>query len=236
MGAAVTVPAAEVEKARAALREHVDDLTTIAHHKIETDEGDIRHATTPSLLSQLGAEVAGNSMNNGGVAWLESKPPLWLDASELLAAIDSYVAHFDGDTLEARVRAWCSHVASQGTPSSIVDAAADAGRWVQACRALLDPQPKMQLRGTRCPECGAEKVWTGRDAAAGESHAKPALGIDATRGVCVCSACRTEWPQERWDLLVQVLELQRQERLQADGYDPRVRAKHDQERWDRRRV
>lgn len=226
----------EVERARAELREHVDDLTSISHHQLTLDDGDVINATTPPLLDQVDAEIAGNAGNAGGPNWRSSKEPLWLDGSVLLAEVDEHTGRWDGDTRTERVRAWGAWVASNGTPDGIVEAAGLAGRWAAACRTLLDPPPRMLLRGQRCPECGAEKVWDREDTAAEEHHAKPALGIDPHRGVCVCAACHAEWPHEHWELLVQVLELQRQERAQANGYDTTVRARRDDERWDSHRA
>lgn len=228
------MPAAEVDTARSELREHVDDLTTIGHHRIELDDGDVRHATTPPLLDQIAAEIAGNSQNAGPNAWA-SKPPLWLDGSVLLAEVDEHTAGFDGKTRIERVRAWGAYCSS-AAPGTVVDAAKQAAVWVDAARNLLHPKPKFRLTGQACPRCQAAKVWDRHDRGAQENYARPALEIDPDRGVCVCRACGAQWLPELWEHLAAVLEQQRHETLAARGWDGRVRARTADERWDRRKA
>jgi hypothetical protein len=210
------VPAAEVEAARAALREHIDDLCSIEHHKIETDEGEVRNATTPALIDQVAGEIAGNSQNRGPNAWA-SKPPLWLDGSSLLMDIQREVVDYRGP-LTIAVRQWGADMAS-GTPGQVVDAERLAGGWVAAARQLLNPKPRVRFAGQSCPSCGAERVWDRHDRDNQESYARPALEIDTERGSCVCRACGQEWPPELWEMLAMVLEQQREETLAATSWD-----------------
>lgn len=223
-----TIPAHEVERARAELREQVDDLTTIGHHKWLLEDGTMKHATTPPLLAQIAAEVAGNSQNQGGNSW-RSKPPLWFDGSMLLADVDRWAGGYDGDTREQQVRAWCNDVASNGAPIDIVDARDVTRSWVGGCKALLDPKPKFRLRGQACPNCGNSKVWDRTDEDNDENHARPALEIDTERGVCVCLACDEEWAPAMWEHLRMVLEQQQHETLAVTGYDTSVRARTNAE-------
>lgn len=209
----MTLPAAEVEAARTQLREHLDDLCSIAHHKLETDTGDVRHATTPPLLDQVANEYAGNSQNSGGNAW-RSKLPLWEDALKLFIDVDREVSRYDGATRAEQVRAWGRHCAS-ASPGTVVDAAEHAARWAEACRNLLNPKPKWRLTGQACPNCGAQRVWDRHDTDNGENYARPALEIDTRQGVCICRACDTQWPPEWWEHLAMVLEQQRAEHLAA---------------------
>lgn len=228
-------PAAEVEAARSALREHLADLTSIIHHKIETDSGDIRHATSPPLLDQIAGEIAGNSANDGGPNWLRSKEPLWMDGAELLREIDRETRGVEGDRTE-RVRRWGA-VCASGEAALVVWASELAARWATSCRALLYPQPKMQLRGQSCPQCGATRVWDRQDKGAGENYARPALAVDAQRGACVCRACGAQWLPELFEHLAQVLRQQQEEHLAAETKpDPAVKARTPDEKWDRRRV
>lgn len=222
-----TIPAHEVEKARAELREHVDDLTAIAHHRLTLEDGSTKHATTPPLLAQVAAEVAGNSQNGGANSW-QSKPPLWLDGAMLLAEVDAATERHDGDTREARVRAWCN-AAAAGPPAIVIDSRDLAARWHDAADALLHPAPKFRLRGQACPNCGAGKVWDHADTDNGENHARPALEINTGRGMAVCLACDEEWPPDLWEHLRMVLEQQQHETLQATGYDPTVHARTEAE-------
>lgn len=212
------LPAAEVEAARTALREHIDDLTTVEHHKIDTDEGDVRHATTPPLLDQIAAEIAGNSQNAGPNAW-SSKPPLWLDGSALLIEIAEHVGRFnEASELVGRVRKWGAECAS-GTGATVIDAAEIAGGWVGAARQLLNPKPRVRFAGQSCPRCGAERVWDRHDRDNHENYARPALEIDPERGACVCRACGAEWSPDLWEHLAMVLEQQRHEHLAVASWD-----------------
>jgi hypothetical protein len=224
----MTLPAAEVEAARIALREHIADLTSISHHEIELDEGGTRNATTPPLLDQVAGEIAGNSQNAGPNTW-GSKPPLWLDGSALLGTVAEHVAHFDGSTLTEQVRNWGRACAS-GTGATVLDAAEHAERWAEGCRNLLNPKPRVRFAGQACPKCGTERVWDRADVDNGENYARPALEIDMKLGACVCRACGEEWHPEMWGHLAQVLEQQRHETLAARGETGSLRAKDDAER------
>ena len=224
----MTLPAAEVEAARVALREHIADLTTISHHQIDLDEGGTRHATTPPLLEQVGNEIAGNSQNAGPNTW-GSKPPLWLEGSALLGEVADHVAHFEGATLVEQVRSWGAACAS-GSGATVLDAAEHAERWAESCRNLLNPKPRVRFAGQACPQCGAERVWDRADVDNGENYARPALEIDVKLGACVCRACDAQWNPELWGHLAMVLEQQRSETLQARGWTEGPRAKDDRER------
>jgi len=228
MTGALMTPAAEVEAARTALREAIDDLTTIGHHKLETDEGDVRHATTPPLLDQVDNEIAGNSQNAGGNSW-RSKLPLWEDAMALFIDVDRHVSRYDGASRAERVRRWGAECSS-GSPATVVDAAEQAARWVESCRQLLNPKPRHRLTGQACPQCSAERVWDREDHDNGERYARPALEIDPKIGACVCRACDAQWHPELWSHLAMVLEQQRAETLAARGWSEGLRAKSDAER------
>lgn len=227
-GGVLTHPAVEVDRARQTLRESVDELTTIGHHKLFLEDGTIRHATTPPLLDQVAAEIAQQSAASAGFN-PRSRPPLWLDATQLLAEVDREIHGHHGPTRAERVRTWCNHVASHANPGTIIDAADSARGWVTGCRNLLDPKPKLRLRGQGCPSCAAVKVWDRTDDGADEHHARPALEIDVTRGLCVCLSCEATWAPEVWEHLTTVLAQQRQETLAVDGWDPTIRARSDDE-------
>lgn len=228
MTATVTQPAAEVERARLDLREAIDEITTVAHRTVERDDGTKNHFTAPPLLRQVEQELTEQSAKAGAFA-ARSKPPAWVDAIQFLADVDDHTARHDGADRVERVRKWSAE-ASSSSAGTVVDAATAARHWRDTISHLLEPQPKMRLRGQACPNCKAEKVWDRHDDGAGENHARPALEIDPARGLCVCLHCDEQWEPPMWEHLVQVLQQQRQETLAATGYDTTVKARTAGER------
>lgn len=206
---APVLPAAEVERAREALRSAADELTSAVTHRIERDDGSRTTTVTPAPLELIARELTGSGRDGSFAP--KSRPPVWLDALSLLEEID----HATGASPARRceeVSSW-AYARSSSDGAVAIDTAEQVTRWRNQVRELLDPSPRFQLRGQSCPRCGAVKVWQRVDRDNGEAYARPALGVDADRGVCVCSACGASWDYELWDHLVAVLEQQRAEVL-----------------------
>lgn len=203
------VPAHEVEKARAVLREAVDELSTAKVIEIEHDDGSRSHAVAPSLLAQLANDI--NGIEPGGSFTARSRPPLRLDAMQLLREIDVTTCCRVTAERSLDVHTWGQRCASALTGADLIDASDTARRWLDSVREMLDPAPKRRARGVPCPRCGAAKVWAREDTDNDEAYSRPALMVDETRGACVCEACGASWGIEFWAHLAAVLEQQARE-------------------------
>lgn len=212
----MTLPAAEIEKARETLRAAADELTSAVTHLIERDDGSTTHVVTPAPLELIARELTGSGRDGSFAP--KSRPPVWLDALSLLEEIDHATGAAPARRCE-EVSSW-AYAASSADGAAVVDTAEQVARWRDQVRELLDPSPRFQLRGQACPRCGAVKVWQRVDRDNGEAYARPALGIDAERGVCVCAACGASWDYELFDHLRQVLEQQRAEVLAVGPEQP----------------
>jgi hypothetical protein len=214
----VTVPGHETEAARTALREAVDALTMPKVLDVEHDDGTRSTADVPALLTQLANEINGIEPGSAGFT-ARSRPPMRLDALQLLTDIDRAVGARDSATRVATVHRWGQDCASALTGADLVDASRLAEDWLRGVRELLNPTPKHRLT-VACPACGATKVWSHEDADNGETYARPALSIDEPSASCVCDACGARWRIELWEHLGQVLEQQKLETLAVLPYDP----------------
>ena len=201
-------PAAKVRE-EAALRVErdmaLDTLTVPRKVRIEHDDGTTSFAETPGLIEQLHEAVTTPSGAAGSFT-AASKPPCYVDALSLLAEIETQCCAYDRQTLAGSLRAWA-------LAEPVEHAAETTSKWARMARTMLDPRSRRRVRGAACPECGAKRVFDGRDVAAGEVHFRPALEIDTDEGVCRCTspACGASWSSERWVHLSLVLEQQRRE-------------------------
>lgn len=225
MTAAVTspLPAAEVENARQGLRDDAEVITTVQTRTVEFDDGERRELTAPPMITMVEQELHSGGTPVGAFN-PKSKPPTGIDALTLLAAIDNLTGRPPQEDRASWVWSWACEMSSSA-PGVVVDAAKTVATWRNTTENLLDPPPRFQLRGQRCPSCHAEKVWDRTDEGAGENHARPALEVDPHRGVAHCLCCSTEWPPELFEHLRAVLEQQRHETLAAGAWDPAVTAR-----------
>lgn len=212
------IKGAAVDAARDTLRRAVDELTTVRVLDVEHDDGSRSTSAAPALLTQLVRELTGMEATEGSFS-ARSRPPLRLDAVQLLTDIDREVgARGTPERIDA-VHRWGQTCASALTGAAMVDAAALAESWLRSVRELLDPAPKRRVSAP-CPACGATKVWSHEDRDNGEHYARPALTIDEPSASCLCDACGARWGIELWEHLRQVLEQQRAETLAAEPWTP----------------
>jgi hypothetical protein len=183
----------------------LDALTAPTKTRIEHDDGTSAWGEVASLLDQL-AEAVTTPSGAAGSFTARSKPPCYVDALSLLAEIETTCGVYERQTLAGQVRAW-----ALATP--IVEATDTVTRWASMARTMLDPRSRRRVRGTACPACGARRVFDARDDATGEVHFRPPLEVDTDAGECRCTnpRCDAVWPAERWALLAEVLEQQRDE-------------------------
>jgi hypothetical protein len=212
------VPGHETEAARVALRAAVVALTTPEVLDVEREDGSLSTAVVPALLTQLAGEI--NGMEGVGSFTARSRPPLRLDAMQLLTDIDRVTGCRQAAGRLEAVHTWGQDCASGLAGEALLKASALAEDWLRSTRELLDPTPKRRAHGVPCPSCGATKVWSHEDADNHEHYARPALGIDETAAACICDACGARWGVELWAHLQQVLEQQKAEILAVERYDP----------------
>jgi hypothetical protein len=166
---------------------------------------DSKLISTPSLYLQLMDAVTGEQVNAGGGGLSKSRPPLWLDAFDLLHEIDV--------ALEIWQPAYTGVPASVGRMHwllqrkwrpqdvrSIEQLANNLRGWAVKINNRLNPQPRKTLPAP-CPACGVETVY--RKDECGEPIRQPALQISALG--CQCMSCRYMWEPSRFYILAGAL-------------------------------
>lgn len=195
----------------AALRGLYDAIDALVEPRIEWT-GD-RIISGPSPYKQLQSVVAGMQGTGNGHA-SRSMPPVWVDAVDILNAIDvaldawrlpelpqpqpEYVPGAPHRLRELAKRPW----RPQDTKRVENLTSALAG-WATEIDQKLNPPRRLHIAAP-CPACGATAVK--RRDSAGEDVNVPALQLDDDG--CTCQECRTHWPPERYRLLARVLECQ----------------------------
>lgn len=178
---------------RLALEIAVDQLTKPEAAPVKRDDGTPIRTPVPALLVQL-AEAKDANSGRGGAFAARSKPPLWIDAVSLLDEIDTYVSHFSSRQGRAgRVRAWAARMHDLTDLYSLEGQVELAESWVRRARALLDPDPPIELDGT-CPVC--KRGWVECADEEGEIVVRRAL--HATEGdlKAWCEHCSSRWDGE----------------------------------------
>jgi hypothetical protein len=169
-------------------------------------------AEIDSLYLQLYDAVPGEQGN--GHAPARSMPPLWIDASELLAQIDTAarrwkpaytrpavsVAHMLPPTV-CRLRELLQQSWRPQDTHLMDDISARIEGWVIEIDLLLTPQHVKHVKAA-CPNCG-HKTALRRDSA-GEMVRVPVLQIIADQG-CTCVVCKAHWPPGLYLHLCRVL-------------------------------
>jgi hypothetical protein len=193
-----------LQPALQALGDAVRGLCDPQHQYLES-----RLITIPSLYLQLMDSVTGEQVNTGGGGGSKSRPPLWLDALDLLAEIDV--------ALEIWQPAYTGVPASVGRMhwllqrkwrpqdvNRIQDLTNNLRQWAQLIDQKLNPTPKLTLPNP-CPACDVAIVY--RKDGCGEPVKKPALQIVGKDGhhYCECLNCHYIWDSGRFHILAGAL-------------------------------
>lgn len=205
----------EAATARLAWEAAVDQLVRPGLHVVRRANGTTETAEVLTLLRQVEEAVLPGSAVSGRPSQ-GSRPPASLGALSLLASIRSEVrqccrthGHEPWSTLAEQVRAWGEHAEhwQHAAPDYVVWAAEQSTRWVAQARQLLDPEPRLPLRGRACPVCRVDvvQVWSDDE---GDFVRRPALRIDAEQVEAVCAACGQRWGLDVWAQLNTMLDQQ----------------------------
>ena len=200
---AATQPVAEDGNLPAALNR----LEHAVHDLIEPQtlyvDGKAHHAPGPYL--QLAAATSGAGEQCGGSRGWLSKPPVWIDAVQLLMEIDTAVEimqpAFRGvPPTVGRLRCYVSRGWRPQDCRQIDQVSGNLEAWAKQIDALLNPKPVKHF-SVPCPACGATRARRHKD---GELVSVPALQVSAETG-CTCLVCRYVWEPARFRLLAEVL-------------------------------
>jgi hypothetical protein len=218
------IPWGETAHARLMWEVSVDQLVQPGRARIVRDNGTAEFAEVLPLLTQVAEAVRPGLESTGGRA-PGSRPPASLGALSLLADIRLQLVqccaghdHPRPASLAGMLRQWARHAGDWQTdaPESVFWAASVAEGWVRQARQLLDPPPKLTLRGRACPVCRASsvEVWSEDEC---DFVRRPALSIDAGRAEAVCGACVQRWPLDAWDRLAKLIAHQAGEDVDVTG-------------------
>jgi hypothetical protein len=165
--------------------------------------GDALH-TAPSRYHQLTQELAGAQGESHVPP--TSMPPLWLEATQLLADIDRQARRWEPAPRNTTER--LTHIARRSWRPQDVDLVVTISttvyRWSDNIDTLLYPDSVKSVSAA-CPACGATHVYRMKS---GERVRQAALQIITNVG-CTCHNCETHWGPELYQHLARVL-----------GFDP----------------
>lgn len=166
------------------------------------------HAVLPSLLDQL-YDAVESTGGTGDRARGANRSPLNTAAAELLHTIRATTGHRAHSALADHLRAW--------TPADPEAGAADAQRWVDEARQIVEPARYTEARAP-CPVCHTRRVTVTED---GQRVVKAAIQINLTRGIATCIApgCTGRWDRSHFIFLAGVLEQDRDERAARKAVD-----------------
>ncbi|TCO47322.1 DUF7341 domain-containing protein [Actinocrispum wychmicini] len=226
---AVVVTRDEAAAARLEWEVAVDQLVQPGQVLITRENGTREYAAVHSLLDQVAGAVMPGHEHNAKVSGGGSRPPGSLGAVSLLAEIRQEVTraclghedHGQPEAVADRLRLWVGHAEAwqHQYPDYVVWAAATVSDWVRQARRLLDPPPRVGLRGRACPVCTARtvRVWSDDE---GDFVRQPALAIDPERVQVVCADCGRCWGLEMWTQLAATLDRQLQHEILAVSAAP----------------
>ena len=184
-------------QARKNLADAVHRLTAPQHRYIAH-----KLRTAPSRYHQLASELAGTQGDTHTPA--KSIPPLWIDATQLLADIDRAVAQWESTwpaTTPERLTILAGKSWRPQDTDTITNYALAVSRWSDQIDQLLDPEHVKHI-STPCPSCGKKDIY--RKDSAGERVRQPALRIVTETG-CECQACGAFWGPSKYLFLCKLL-------------------------------
>lgn len=161
--------------------------------------------TGPSRYMMLWDATEGEQSNTGAGSGGKSRPPLWLDAFDLLREIDIAVEAWSPQPsgvppTVGRLRTILTKKYRPQDVRAVEQITNAAQSWTAAIDELLNPTPKWTLPSP-CPACSRVVVY--RRDSAGELVRKPALQLDSQG--CTCQNCRHTWGPELFTHLARVL-------------------------------
>lgn len=158
----------------------------------------------PSLYDQLRDDLAGTQAADHKTH-AKSQPPIWIDACQLLAEIDTQTRQWVRRPKHVGTTMRLNHLANQTWRPQDTDLVTTItntiNRWADQITNMLDPQSVKTITAA-CPSCG--RYTTTRKDSAGETIRQPALRIIANQG-CTCGACGAHWAPDRYLFLCRLL-------------------------------
>lgn len=162
---------------------------------------DVTHEA-PSLYDQLKSDIAGRQGDNRTPA--KSLPPIWIDAAQLLNAIDTTVRRWHPRPKIGTTKALIALSDRTWRPQDyeiVSTMAHTVNGWSEQIISLVDPQSVKHISAP-CPSCGKSTVH--RKDQAGEIVRQPALRVLTNTG-CTCQACSAHWSPDRYLFLCKLL-------------------------------
>ncbi len=158
--------------------------------------------TAPSRYHQLAGELAGTQGDTHTPA--KSIPPLWIDATQLLADIDTQTRRWEPRHNDTPAR--LSQIAHRSWRPQDVDLvsliASQVSRWCDSIDKLLEPEHVKHIADAACPSCNKKHFY--RKDSAGDTVRQPTLQIITSQG-CECVACGAYWGPEKYLFLCKLL-------------------------------
>lgn len=157
--------------------------------------------TGPSLYQQLADNLTAVQGDTKTPA--RSLPPLWIDPTMLLMAIDRQVKRWlsvPGSTPQ-RLQLLSSAGWRPQDADRVSGMARQVVEWCEQIDGLLNPESRKFIVAA-CPACGRRTV-TKRDSA-GDLVRQDALVVVAAAG-CTCQACGAHWGPDRYLFLLRLL-------------------------------
>lgn len=158
----------------------------------------------PSLYDQLRNDLAGTQATDHKTH-AKSQPPIWIDACQLLAEIDTQTRKWVRRPKNVGTTTRLDHLADKTWRPQDTDHVTtitnQIQRWCDTITDLLDPQ-SIKTIAAACPSCGRRTIT--RKDSAGETVRTPALTVIAAQG-CTCQACKAHWTPDRYLFLCRLL-------------------------------
>lgn len=187
-------------QARRSLEDAVAKLVA-PQHRVIAD----KLRTAPSRYHQLASELAGTQGDTHTPA--KSIPPLWIDATQLLADIDRQARRWEPKPPDTPAR--LNSIAAKTYRPQDVDfvamIAAQVSRWCDSIDSLLEPESVKHIADAACPSCNKRHFY--RKDSAGDTVRQPALQIITSQG-CECLCCGAYWDPTRYLFLCKLLGFQ----------------------------
>lgn len=173
-----------------ALDRAISTLTHPKPHHRQLDNGTTRINWAPALYQQLDDAVTAAAQDGDYHGTPRSKPPLWVEATDLKHEIDrttrKWAAPDQPDTPSRLATITETHWRPQDTPK-LAAWTQQIHSWTRRIQELLAPETRKHLDHD-CPACGKRHVHRWID---GERIQQPALKISPER--CWCLNCKAQW-------------------------------------------
>lgn len=157
--------------------------------------------SAPSLYDTLATNLAARQGDTRTPA--QSLPPLWVDAMQLRAEIDTTVRRWRPvkATTPQRLTSLAEKPWRPMDTDEVTSMARQVSSWCDSIVNLLDPEHRKFINAA-CPSCGKSTVYK-RDTA-GETVRQPALVVITQVGA-TCQHCEAHWSPDRYLFLCRLL-------------------------------